>query len=167
MRLGQEVWDLQNPAFGAVLQWRFVTAHHDTAPPGVDCPLPLVFLVLPVILHAESAALVRGTKRRSGLRAFASKFRATPGLGVDALLALQRRAGDMRGLSHRAFQLATASALLRCELETGVVRVPRTQAMPARWPAEVRQLGSLAEKFGAWCGALSLYEVSTTLKVRF
>lgn len=166
-RLGHEVWDMQNPALGAALLWRFVMAHKEGAPPGVDCALPLAFLVLPVVLHEESAELLRGTQRRSGLRVFAGKFRATPGVGVDALMGLQRRAVDMRAVSMSALQLAMSAALLRCELDTATVRVARVRAMPTGWPTEVRRLGGLAEKFGRWCGELSLYEVASTLLIRF
>lgn len=166
-RLGQEVWDMQNPALGAALMWRFVMAHRESAPPGEGCVLPIAFLVLPVVLHADSAELVRGTQRRSGLRVFADKFRSTPGLGMDALLGLQRRVIEMRAVSQGALQLAMGGALLRCDLEAATVRVARVQAMPGKWPAEVRRLGGLAEKFGRWCGELSVFEVASTLLIRF
>lgn len=158
---------MQNPALGAALLWRFVMAHRESAPPGEGCALPLAFLVLPVVLHADSAALLRGTQRRSGLRVFAGKFRSTPGLGVDALLGLQRRAVEMRAVSQEALQLAVGSALVRCSLETATVTVAGVQAMPNSWPTEVRRLGGFAEKFGRWCGELSVFEVASTLLIRF
>src|SRR5262245_43605485 len=48
--LSQEVWQVQNPAVGAVLLWRFVVGYQQARDDASSCPLPLVFIVLPTLL---------------------------------------------------------------------------------------------------------------------
>ena len=65
--LAREVQNVQNPALGATLVWRFccgyVEAHRVDASP----PLPLLFFVLPIILHQATSEFVKRTYKSSGL----------------------------------------------------------------------------------------------------
>jgi hypothetical protein len=46
--LNEEVHQVQNPALGAMLVWRYVVGYHKARSDAAGCPLPLLFLVLPL-----------------------------------------------------------------------------------------------------------------------
>ena len=82
--LTQEVRHVQNPALGSTLLWRFAcgyTEHHKTSDAP---PLPLLFIVLPILFHRETFEILKRTNRPTGLHGFADKFSQTD-LGVTSL----------------------------------------------------------------------------------
>jgi hypothetical protein len=166
MALGDEVWHVQNPALGALIIWRFTTAYSEGANGTTGCPLPMTFLVLPMILHAATAARIRGTQTRSGLRAFAGKFSTAKATEADVLLGLHDRAHAMRDQSLEALRTAVRARLVSADAASA--RVFPLSSAPARGVASsVRRLLADAEKLGAWCAELTPFEVASTLKVRF
>jgi hypothetical protein len=162
--LAREAQNVQNPALGAALVWRFccgyVEAHRVSASP----PLPLLFLVLPIVLHQATAEFVKRTYKTSGLRAFAAKFGDSSVSKQDLLLQIHERSIRWRKLSLQSIELAAAGSLIRLH-ETGEV-IPLSRTKARGLPDEVKQLMNLAEKLGAWFGELTVHEVATTLKVR-
>jgi hypothetical protein len=60
--LNKEVRAIQNPALGSVLIWRAASSYQKCHQTGAFMPLPLPFLILPIILHEETSALVTGTR---------------------------------------------------------------------------------------------------------
>ena len=72
--LTKEVNAVQNPALGAVLLWRFACGYRSGNERSEPAPLPLMFLVLPVLLDEGYSEMLAGTQGRSGLRAFVAKF---------------------------------------------------------------------------------------------
>ena len=160
-----EVRNIQNPALGAGLIWRFTcgyVASHQTHDP---VPLPLMFLVLPILLHEQTEAFVQSTLRASGLRAFAGKFGKSENSKQDLLLAVHDRMLKLRDLSLDSIRLALATRLLHLD-SAAVIPLSQTQAA-AGIPADIRRMMKNAEKLGAWFGLLTLHEIATTLKVRF
>lgn len=156
-----EVQAMQNPALGAVLLWRFACGFSPESSPN-GTPLPLAFVVLPLIFHAKSAEKVSGTLAASGLRKFESKF-SDDDRG-DVLLALQPRMLAMRDISLRSLRIAIRSGLLTLVPKEAVLW-PRSRTAP---PAEAKPVSDLlksAEKLGAWCRDVSLFEVTGLLKV--
>jgi hypothetical protein len=162
--LAREVQNVQNPALGAALVWRFccgyVEAHRINASP----PLPLLFLVLPIILHQATSEFVKRTYKSSGLRAFAAKFGDSSVSKQDLLLQIQERSIRWRKLSLQSIELAVAGKLVTFEDTGEVIPLSRTKARGLS--DEVKQLMDLAEKLGAWFGELTVHEVVTTLKVK-
>src|SRR6185503_5540826 len=81
MALQTEVQSMQNPALGAAMIWRFACGYcpANTATAGI--PLPLTFLVLPIMLHAQTREAISSTQQRSGIR----QFQAGLDLRVDLL----------------------------------------------------------------------------------
>lgn len=164
--LSEEVRHVQNPALCAMLEWRFVVGYRDSREDAGGCPLPLLFLVLPVVLHRDTLQYVESTQRRTGLRAFAAKFATVANNESDVLLTLHDRATALRDLSLESLRMAIGARLLTVDTEAGVAyELTKT---PRAWLAErVRELARNAEKLGHWCGALTLLEVSSILRVRF
>jgi hypothetical protein len=126
--------------------------------------LPLLFLVLPIVLHQATAELLRRTRPSSGLRAFTAKFGDAQISKQDLLLQVHERAVRWRTLSLQSIELATAGHLIHLSDDGEVIPLSRTKARGL--PEEVKQLLADAEKLGAWCGQLTLHEVTTTLKVK-
>lgn len=160
-RLLNEVQAMQNPALGATLIWRFVCGF-SPASAGAGAPLPLAFVVLPLVLHARSMDEIGGTLASSGLRKFEEKF-ANKG---DLLLSIQPRMLSLRELSLRSLRIALRAGLVTLvPVEAVLWPVSRTPA-PAEGKA-VPYLLKSAEKLGAWCRELTLFEVAGILRVEF
>jgi len=163
--LTRETQNVQNPALGATLLWRFACGYVASHPTRDPVPLPLLFLVLPAILHERTEEFINGTQKSSGLRAFSAKFGKPENSQQDLLLAIHNRMLALRTLSVESLRFCLATRLL---FLNGATVVPLSET-PARAgiPSEVRRLMRNAEKLGGWCGFLTLHEIAATLKVRF
>ena len=162
--LAKEVQNVQNPALGAALVWRFCCGYVETHRVSASPPLPFLFLVLPIILHKATSEFVRRTYKSSGLRAFAAKFGDSSIVKQDLLLQIHDRSIRWRKLSVQSIELAVAGSLLKFQDNGDVSPLSRTKAKGLS--DEVKLLMDLAEKLGSWFGELSVHEVVTTLKVR-
>lgn len=157
-----EVQAMQNPALGATLIWRFACGYAPQNDGHDGVPLPLVFVVLPVVLHERTRAEVTATRAASGVRKFEEKFQDR----ADLLLALNQRAISMRTLSLHSIRQALASGLLALLPERGTLW-PRSYSNPPNPSKHICELLGAAEKLGNWCRSLSAYEVSGILRVEF
>ena len=92
---------VQNEALGAYALWRFGLGFQERD--GQAVTLPLAFLLLPLVLHAPTLAVVLGTQKASGLHLFAGKV----GEQREDLLAVHGRA--------LAFRQLTLSSLIVAE----------------------------------------------------
>lgn len=162
--LAREAQNIQNPALGAAALWRFCCGYVEAHPVGDPPRLPMLFLVLPIVLHQATTELLRRTRPSSGLRAFAAKFGDSQISKQDLLLQVHERAVRWRTLSLQSIELAAAGHLIQL-LEGGEV-IPLSRTKARGLPDEVKQLLADAEKLGMWCGQLTLHEVTTTLKIR-
>jgi len=165
--LSIEANNVQNPALGALLLWRFVVGYTETNPTHSPPPLPLLFLVLPIAFHVETMEQLHSTRLGSGLRAFIGKFSESSVSKNDLILAIQGRATTMRSLSLEALQLAFSTKLLLLDAAKGAVAASSVTAPKAGIPESVRPLSRDVEKLGGWCGQLSLHEISVNFKVNF
>lgn len=162
--LAREAQNVQNPALGAALIWRFCCGFVESNSTSTPPQLPVVFLVLPVVLHQETAAFVGSTRKSSGLRAFAAKFGDSKASKQDLLLQLHNRAARWRQLSLNSLELAVAGQLVSISEDGRVFPLSRTNARGLS--DDVKQLMAVAEKLGYWCGQLTTHEIAHTLKVR-
>jgi len=157
-----EVQAMQNPALGAGLLWRFVCGHSPSSSPK-GTPLPLAFVVLPLVFHARTVEEVEGTLAKSGLRKFQGKFSKKDG---DILLSLQPRMLAMRDLTLRSLRIGFRAGLITL-VPSEAVLWPRSTTLPPDQPKAVTELLKAAEKLGMWCNDVSLFEVAGLLKVDF
>src|SRR5258708_2073151 len=163
--LTSEVRSIQNPALGAVLIWRFVCGYVDSHRTRDSVPLPLAFLVLPIIMHSQTEGFVQSTQKNSGLQLFSSKFGKIDQSKQDLLLGIHERVIAFRLLSLESLRMGMATRLLHLN-KALVLPLTQTPATPGI-SREVRRLQGNAEKLGFWCGQLTLHEIAAALKVRF
>jgi hypothetical protein len=165
--LNREVRALQNPALGALLLWRCAVGYQSANNLGAAIPLQLLFLVLPIVLHRQTAEVLMSTKLRSGLRKFVEKFQASSLSKTDLILAIAPRAYTMRELSIESMQLGVRLCLVSIDQE-GAAAFPLSTTRPSSGsPSPVRPLLAAAEKLGSWFGELSLFEIGLLLQVSF
>ena len=162
--LAREAQNVQNPALGAALVWRFCCGYVQTQRVSAPPPLSLVFLVLPIVLHQATSEFVKRTYKSSGLRIFAAKFGDSSVSKQDLLIQINDRAIRWRKLSLHSVELAVAGSLLKLTDNGDIIPLSRTKARGL--PDEVKQLMVLAEKLGTWFGELTVHEIVTTLKVK-
>lgn len=166
MSLSQDVYQVQNPAMCAVMQWRFTIGYHDNRQDGAGPPIHLAFLVAPLVLHPDSQRLLLSTRRSSGLRMFTQKFSLAAENQGDVLLAVQHRTELFRDVSLRGIQLAVAAGLVTVRTKSALL-LPLSTSKP-RWSRQkVRDLLNASERLGVWMGELTLQEVAFILTVRF
>lgn len=165
--LNKETKNIQNPALGALLLWRFTASYEGHSQTHEPTPLPLLFIILPILFHEETVEFIETTRISSGLRAFADKFSQSSNAKNDFLLSIQKRAIQMRGLTRDSLLHAFTSRLLTILPEKGKVISLSATEPRAGVPKSVRDLCKQATKLGAWCAKLSLHEVSITLRIGF
>jgi hypothetical protein len=122
----------------------------------------LAFIVLPLVLHGRSIEEVAGTQAGSGLRKFEEKFRDRG----DLLFAIQPRMLAMRELSLRSLRIGLQAGLLTL-VPSEAVLWPRSQTAAPSDGKAANDLLRSAEKLGAWCSSLTLFEVAGILKLEF
>lgn len=162
--LNREVRAVQNPALGAMLLWRCCAGYSSAHERAQPAPLPLLFLVLPMLLHKDTAELVMSTQRASGLRKFVEKFQLAAQSKTDLLLAIGPRAQAMRKLTGDSLGLAVVSNLVTVDRDGRVIAVSETPAT-AGIPLSIRPLLGAAEKLGTWFAQVSEYETALLLQV--
>lgn len=165
--LKRETQYVQNPALGAMLLWRFVVGYQRGSGSANPTPVPLLFIVLPVILHEQTAQFISSTRETSGLRAFAGKFSESKACKSDVLLAIHTRSLDMRRLTMDSLAVATTSRLISLDCRRAVAISLSSSSVKAGIPPSVRPMLNSAERLGVWCSTISLHEVSVILKVGF
>jgi hypothetical protein len=89
--LSREIRAVQNPALGAAILWRFVCGYEAGNNLGIGTPVLLLFLVLPIMLDEDLAALLARTQRHTGLRGFVGKISDSKTSKTDLLYAVQTR----------------------------------------------------------------------------
>jgi len=164
--LASETHIVQNPALGCVLLWRFAAgftrAHKTEASPV----LQLAFIVLPTIYHQETCELLQKTQYQSGLNGFVDKFTRSDVAKSDLLLAIHNRAIALRSLTLDSLRVGVRHHLLAISASTGTF-IPLSNSPPSAVAVSARPLLKAAEKLGAWCAPLTLFEITSALKVAF
>jgi len=165
--LSKEVRAIQNPALGSVLIWRTASAYQQTHKSGSFLPLPLCFLVLPILFHEETSDLVAATRTASGLQKLTEKFRSAEESKTDLLLALGGRAVAMRPLTWESIRIGLSSNVVSLNVEGGSLMSLSDTPLVSGVPQSIRPLLSNAEKLGTWFSRLTLYEIGLQLQVTF
>ncbi|MBN6111244.1 three component ABC system middle component [Xanthomonas bonasiae] len=154
---------VQNEALGAYSLWSFGIGYQNRD--GRSATLPLAFLVLPLIFHGPTLAIVLSTHRASGLHLFAGKL----GDKREDLIAVHGRSIALRRLTLESLVWAEHSGLIGIEPKTAALFsfLPHEDlGMPAL-PERIRRIGTACERLGYWFAGLSDQQVVHTLRVEF
>jgi Family of unknown function (DUF6521) len=155
---------VQNPAIGAFLIWNFTLGYQEDGAEIV--PLPLAFLVLPMLLHRSTLEAVISTRKASGLTLLAAKFDKER----EILMELHGRAVQLRPLSLQSIGMAAASRLLRIDHESAMLHGYPPDLLSIRKPTLPERLKGFpvaAEKVGYWFSKLGIPQIASTLRIDF
>lgn len=164
-KLVKEFYNVQNPALSAYLLSRFslgyIKENQDMA------PLPLLFIVLPMIYKKEIVDFITSTKEKSGLRFFADKFTEKKNSNNDLIIQIQNLSKRYQVMTLEAMRIGIVGELMA--IQNGAYILPLEDNIKSfkTMSKEVKKMGNAAEKLGIWCSRLSLMEISQILKVRF
>lgn len=161
--LNREIYLVQNPAIGAAILWRFVCGYYDADNNSREIPIPLLFIVLPIIFREDLREVIESTYKSSGLQKVSEKLFATK--RTDLLCSLQDSAEQYKYITLSAINIAIGAKLISISCKTALV-MP-IQVKSSKLTISSEKLLKSSEKLGVWCSALSLHEISTLLKVRF
>lgn len=165
--LGREARNIQNSALGAMLLWRFCVGYEKNQRERNSPPLPLLFLVLPMIYTEEIAEQISSTQEGSGLRVFAGKFTASAISKSDLIFSLQEKMKSYTDSTMFALSVAVQFQLLSIQPLKGTV-LPLSETSPITGiPPSIKVLQRQSEKLGLWFSQLSMHEISASLKVSF
>jgi hypothetical protein len=130
----------------------------------LSAPLPLAFLVLPLVLHRPTLEFIGSTWKTSGLALFAAKLADQR----ENLLAVHERALVLRRLTLQSLGVGVTARLLKVEYETAGLRGYRLDAKEKpRLPERLRPFSAAPEKLGYWFYKAGLHQVAVALKVEF
>ncbi|MBB3315927.1 hypothetical protein FHT77_001792 [Rhizobium sp. BK181] len=149
---------VQNPAFGAALIWKFVRGYEHEKPGSMPV-LQLLFLVLPIILHRLTMEKVKSTNQSSGLAKFVEKL----GDERELLFSIHDRALGLRGLTLDSISTGIVTRLLSIDYDLGTVH--GNEASFRNTPERLKHHLSSAEKLGRWSARLPSGHVFSLLKV--
>lgn len=163
--LSRETRIIQNPALGGMLIWRFTCGYEAASQTRSHPIIPLLFIVLPLLMHEETAVILASTKTSSGLRTFADKFTLSSVSKSDLLVTLNDRIRNMKNLTINSMLIAISSNLLIIDVGSATV-IPLTVTSPRIGiPESIKKLSGLADKLGRWCSSLTTHEIGLTLKI--
>lgn len=165
--LNYEIKNIQNAALCSLLLWRFVYGFEKASKDNSSTPFPLLFIILPIVLREDTIKIVDSTRKSSGLRKFAGKFSESRVSKKDVLLSLQGSCKNMRDLTLESILLAISSKLISIDPQSSDVFSLSSVTPRAGIPDIIMPMMRCAERLGIWCSGISLYEISTILKVEF
>lgn len=155
---------IQNPAIGAYLIWQLALGYQEEGAEAV--PIPLAFLVLPMLLHRQTFDEVASTRKASGLPLFAAKFDKER----EILMGIHGRAIQLRPLSLQSIGVAVTSKLVRIDYQTAQFHGHPLDLLDVRkpkLPERLKGFASAADKLGYWFSKLGLVQIASTLRVDF
>lgn len=158
----REISNVQNPAIGAAILWRFVCGYYKCNHNSV--PFPLLFIVLPIVFREDLCTVIKSTQQASGFSKVSEKL--FKGFSNDQLLSINNAALSMRELTLQSFNIGMAANLYSMDFDTAYV-FPLRQTNRSGLSSSTRKLLNASEKMGGWCAELSLLEICNLLKVRF
>lgn len=176
--LSQVVNDVQNPALGASILWVFATGFSEVSE-DKSVPLPVLFMVLPIVLQPISRGMMKSTQEASGLLAFAGKFRFPPThlakrvvdgvevrFGRDQWFALNERVRDMRSLTQQSLGMSIACGILRLDpSNAGVIPKAHLTDPSKNTSPDIRDMLRVAEKMGKIFARNQVNEIAQALGV--
>ena len=161
----KEFYNIQNPALSAYLLSRFSLGYMEE---NQDmAPMPLLFIVLPMMYKKEIVDFIASTQKKSGLRFFADKFTEKKNSNKDLILQIQNTSQRYKVMTLEAIGIGMSGKLFEIQKDAYVLPLEDNISSFKTKSKELEKMGKAAEKLGIWCSRLTLMEISQILKVRF
>jgi hypothetical protein len=161
--ISREYDNLYNPSLGAAILYYFAQGYGEKRNDGV--PLPLLFIVLPMILQEQNLDILLSTK--AGLRKFINRFSEKEHGLTDSVLSFHLRVDEMVDLSKRSLQMALLTKLLVLSSDSGALFPISKVKFGDIFSDKTEKMMRGAKRFGSWCSELSLFEIGNMLRVEF
>ena len=117
--LVKEFYNIQNPALSAYLLSRFSLGYMEE---NQDmAPMPLLFIVLPMMYKKEIVDFIASTQKKSGLRFFADKFTEKKNSNKDLILQIQNTSQRYKVMTLEAIGIGMSGKLF--EIQNKVQRI--------------------------------------------
>lgn len=163
--LVREFYNIQNPALSAYLISRFSLGYMEENQNMT--PIPLLFIVLPMMYKKEIVDFISSTQKNSSLRFFADKFTEKKNSNNDLILQVQNTSQRYKLMTLEAIGVGMAGKLFDIQTNAYVLPLEDNINSFKLESEKLKKLGNAAEKLGIWCSRLALMEISQILKVRF
>jgi hypothetical protein len=159
----EEIYRIQNPAYGAVLAHSLASGYHHASATHASIPLPYIFAAMPCLFNRDFVETIQHTT--SGLRAVVEKLNSSDKTGADLVPSLSKKAKQMRSLTLDSIGVLVAARLAALDLGSATL-TPLRQALLTGRP-ELPPETKAAERLGSWLAMLTPFEISSLLKVTF
>lgn len=163
--LVKEFYNIQNPALSAYLLSRFSLGYMEENQDMT--PMPLMFIVLPMLYKKDVVDFISSTQKTSSLRYFADKFTEKKNSNNDMIIQIQNSSKRYKLMTLEAIRIGMVGELFAVQNDAYVLPLKENINSFKPKSQEVKKMGKAAEKLGVWCSRLSLMEISQILKVRF
>lgn len=163
--LAKEFYNIQNPALSAYLISRFSLGYMEEK--QSMAPMPLLFIVLPMMYKKEIVDFISSTQKKSSLRYFADKFTEKKNSNNDLILQIQNASQRYKIMTLEAIGIGMAGKLFYVQNDAYILPLEDNISRFNLESNELKKMGNAAEKLGIWCSRLTLMEISQILKVRF
>ena len=111
--LVKEFYNIQNPALSAYLLSRFSLGYMEE---NQDmAPMPLLFIVLPMMYKKEIVDFIASTQKKSGLRFFADKFTEKKNSNKDLILQIQNTSQRYKVMTLEAIGIGMSGKLFEIQ----------------------------------------------------
>jgi hypothetical protein len=161
--INREIYLVQNPAIGAAILWQFVCGYYYGTEENGQVPLPLLFVVLPIIFREDLRTVISGTNKQSGLQKVSEKLFKNK--RADLFCSIHDAAEQYKEITLTAINIAANKGLIAVDVKTANVFPLLKKG--AKMPKSSEELLKLGDKLGVWCSVMTLHEISQLLKVRF
>lgn len=159
-----EISRVQNAGFCALVLWRFSDTYVVCS--GREVPLPVLFLVLPVVMNPTLRSTINSTNTQSGLNKVIEKLATASRRDADLIESINSRAMELRELTTRSLRLMLRLNVASLKLQTAGVIVSSFRT-PKSIAVNHKPVLAAADKLGTWLSHMSLYEAALVLRVRF
>lgn len=163
--LVKELYNIQNPALGAYLLSRFSLGYLEENQDMT--PMPLLFIVLPMLYKKEIVDFISSTQKTSGLRFFADKFTEKKNSNNDLIIQIHNLGKRYKAITLEAIRIGIVGELISIQNNVYILPLKDNINGFKSKSKDLNRMGNAAEKLGVWCSRLSLLEISQILKVRF
>lgn len=150
----REVERLLNPAYCALILARYVQSY-SAARGGISpsMPFPLLYLLFPLVLPADSRIGINHHQGSFGLHRFVRAHQ-------HVLVGLPERIQGFRTIAHQALTFAVNYELLALDSQSSVLvaRAPSRSHVSNVLDSTSMEPWRAADRLGTWCGQLSVTE---------